>query len=667
MKACIINISCVFIALISWGQQPDMQEVAKLEDVIEAIVADNEDANVEQLLDDLQAFREAPLNINQCQRADLERLYFLSPVQIDHLLTYRQQYGSILTPFELAQVDGFTRQLIGWLQLFVVFGSAEASRRFFPTQQEMLLRAIRQIELQKGYKEPRKYQGSPEKLYLRYRFSSSTVRAGLTAEKDAGESFFSGANPEGFDYYSAFATIGLKDDQHQLFLGDYLARFGQGLVAWQGFSLSKSAEVNQVARFGQGLRTYSSTDENNYLRGLGAAFHWGNFGWSPFVSYKKFDANREQRAEETVFTSFQSSGLHRTVNEIDDKNSVSALTIGTNLTYTFQRFSLGVTGVYNRYGLALDRKDADYNQFLFEGRQLTTVGANYQWGVNRYYFYGEAAWSGTKGFAFIQGLEGQLADQIKLSLLYRSIGKKYNAPLGSGFTENSRLNDEQGLYLGATVEPLANVSVKLYADLFSHRWIKYTTVAPAKGAEYLLQVNYQLSDEWEIYGRYFYEEKPVKSKEADFQFNLEQKREKWRVHLSGAITDRYFLRSRLEWIDYQHEEQSKGWLVFQDFGWRSKSNNNSAWLRVAYFYTDDYDSRIYTYENDLLYQFAVPAFYGKGMRFYLNGKVKICEKIDFWMKLARSWFIGVDTIGTGYSQLDANSRTEVKFQLRFKF
>lgn len=37
------------------------------------------------------------------------------------------------------------------------------------------------------------------------------------------------------------------------------------------------------------------------------------------------------------------------------------------------------------------------------------------------------------------------------------------------------------------------------------------------------------------------------------------------------------------------------------------------------------------------------------------------------MKVSRSWFIDAESIGSGYSQIEGNQRTEVKFQLRFKF
>ncbi|WP_430974474.1 helix-hairpin-helix domain-containing protein [Sunxiuqinia rutila] len=667
MKRILITLLAVLLAWSLGAQTTGVDLQSQLEELVASVLEENENADVEQLWSELEWLQEHPLNINQAGREDLQRLYFLSTLQIDQLLEYREEYGPIYSPFELNAMEGFDPELIQLLQVFVVFGEEAYEPASFGPRQELMLRAIRLVETQKGFREPAKYEGSPEKLYLRYRFSSPGLAAGLTSEKDAGESFFSGANPYGFDYYSAFATITLGQRKHQLFLGDYLVRFGQGLTAWQGFSLSKSAEVSQVAKFNQGIRSYSSTDENNFLRGAAARFSIRDWTWHTFASYKSFDANRDSIDGEAVFTSFQSSGLHRTASEIEDKNSVEGLTTGTNLTYSAERFSIGFSAVHFRYELPLARRPADYNLFYFEGKQLSNAGLNYQWGMNRYYFFGEAAWSSGGGLATMHGLQASPADAVEYAMVYRNISKKYQAPLAGSFTEGSQVNDEQGIYLGLVIRPAAKLSLRMYADFFQHQWVKYTTAAPARGREYLVQANYKLSDRWDIYSRYFRECKPVKVSGTYTKMNLDQTRQKLRVQLNGAVGERFLLKSRMEWAWYQHDQNAEGWLVFQDFGYKNKPNTTNWWLRLAYFKTDNYDSRIYAYENDLLYQFAVPAFYGEGIRFYMNGKVKICENIEAWMKASRSWLLGVNSIGSGNSKIDGNQRTEVKFQLRFKF
>lgn len=652
-------------SLVAQQKNTDLQD--QLEDFIESSFSDNESLDVEQLLAELQEKAQNPYNINQVTSTELASLYFLNQAQINNLLKYRELYGQIFSIYELAAIDGFDQQTIKLLGNFVTFGESGQETRSSYREHEVLLREIRLLEKQAGYLEPRKYEGSPDKFYLRYRYESATIKAGLTSEKDAGESFFKNSNAEGFDFYSGFLTLDLGEDKPKIYLGDYVVRYGQGLVIWQGFSLGKSSEVTQVAKLNQGIRNYSSTDENNYLRGMGASVKLGKFQFSPFLSYKNFDANTDSVDDRKVFTSFQTSGYHRTSSEIEDKNSTSEFVAGGNLSYNGTNLSVGITGVYFKYQYPLNRRDALYNRYLFGGDHISNLSADYKWAVNNVLFFGEFSSSFEKGVASLNGVLLQPFDRLQLAAIYRNIGKRYNAPLSSALTENSRVNDEQGLYLGATIFPVAKLSLDFYADFFSYQWVKYTTAAPGKGQEFLMQANYSQNETWDSFVRYKYERKPVKITRDGEKENLDQIRQSLRFQIRGEPDRNFTSKSRIEFSFYKHDHQSSGILISQDIGYHPEETDLSMWARVAWFKTDDYDSRIYEWENDMLYQFSIPAFYGEGFRFYVSGKVKICEKTDFWFKASQSWLYNEKSLSSGYNRIDGNKRTELKAQLRFRF
>ena len=88
--------------------------------------------------------------------------------------------------------------------------------------------------------------------------------------------------------------------------------------------------------------------------------------------------------------------------------------------------------------------------------------------------------------------------------------------------------------------------------------------------------------------------------------------------------------------------------------------------RLAWFNTASYNSRIYAYENDLLYAFSIPSFFEEGFRTYINLKYKISKHVEFWMKIAGTAFKDVESVGSGYNEIPGNKKNEVKFQLRLK-
>jgi hypothetical protein len=89
--------------------------------------------------------------------------------------------------------------------------------------------------------------------------------------------------------------------------------------------------------------------------------------------------------------------------------------------------------------------------------------------------------------------------------------------------------------------------------------------------------------------------------------------------------------------------------------------------RLAIFKTASYNSRIYSYENDVLYSFSIPAYYGNGLRYYLTVRYAVTRNIDLWFRVAETTFFDSKTTGSGLDQIDVPHKTELKAQLRLKF
>lgn len=660
----IIIVACLLA--FGAGAQPAhglLQD--RLANLLEAVLEENEAADVEQLLDELQFAREHPINLATATFDDFSVLFFLEPTQGQALIDYRDCFGPILSGYELSAVPGFSPELAELTAGFLTFPDPLRAGPHRVARAELLVRASRLIEEQEGFENGR-FEGVPEKYYLRGRYTSKSLRLGYTGEKDAGESFFGKSNRGGFDFNSAFLRLGFGRRNSSVIAGDYVVQWGQGLLLWQGFALSKSAEADRVARFNPGIKPYSSTDENNFMRGLAVDWRLGRVSLQFFGSYKPFDANTDSLGAQKVFTSFQSSGQHRTLSETDDKNSVKARVLGARLAWQLGTLSFNFNSTWTGYEFPLLRADDLYNRNLFGGRRVGNIGADYRYAVSRLYFFGEVATGTSGGWASINGFQFQPVDEVSVAALYRHFGLTYNSAWASAFAENSRVNDEQGFYFGLKAFPARRLSVSAYIDRFRYRWVKYTTAAPGEGYEAMLRTDFKLAKGWNVYARYFFEEKPVKVSSGVLRQNIEQRRQSVRLQLSGQLAPQVGLRTRFEKSFYSQQSSSGGFLVSQDVLWQRRSETSAVDFRVAYFDTDDYDSRIYTYENDLLYQFSVPAFYGEGIRSYLNIKVKVCEKIDFWLKGSRTWYFGVTGLGSGDTAIDGNTRSELKLQVRFR-
>ena len=90
-------------------------------------------------------------------------------------------------------------------------------------------------------------------------------------------------------------------------------------------------------------------------------------------------------------------------------------------------------------------------------------------------------------------------------------------------------------------------------------------------------------------------------------------------------------------------------------------------MRYAVFNVDDYAARIYTYENDVLYAYSIPAYQGQGYRFYILGRLKLRRSIDLWLRYAQTTYFDRDEIGSGGEKIVGNTKGELKLQARIRF
>ncbi|MBK5203428.1 MAG: hypothetical protein JJE45_06900, partial [Prolixibacteraceae bacterium] len=241
-----------------------------------------------------------------------------------------------------------------------------------------------------------------------------------------------------------------------------------------------------------------------------------------------------------------------------------------------------------------------------------------------------------------------------------------NSALAAPYTQGSAANDEKGLYVGARIMYIPNLTINCYVDFFRYDWLKYTTAGPGKGYEMAFYPEYSFNENWQLSGKYFIESKPVKVTGVYSKINIEQRRQMFRLDLKGELSSSFSWKCRFDQSFYRHDHRSTGFMICEDFGYHTHDSNIVLWGRICYFKTADYDSRLYAYENDLLYNFSFPALYGNGFRAYLSGKVKISKKIGIRIKYGEFWYLDDRQIGTGDYEIDGNRKSELKIQLRLK-
>ncbi|HET6245749.1 MAG: helix-hairpin-helix domain-containing protein [Bacteroidetes bacterium] len=705
MKLISIQIFLVLFLLpffiIAQEKQVIIKESA-IEQKIETIAENAEDTEVDYtlLFDELLYYIENPINLNKTNKEALNGLQMLTDFQINNLLEHIEKNGKLISIIELQAVKDFDLQTIRNIMPFVtVTSDLDRPRLTFKEmmnngKHQLIARHHIVLEDQKGYtliddstlaaNPNSRYLGSKDKLYTRYRFNyGSKISWGFTAEKDPGEEFFKGTQKKGFDFFTAHLFIRDMGFVKAATVGDYQAQFGQGLTFWSGLAMGKSSFALNLKRQGQGLRPFGSVDENLFLRGAGVTLGHKNFEFTAFGSHKNIDANFQVNSdttfidndafiqEETIITSFQLSGFHRTPTEISRKNSISETIFGGHLAYKKRNLKIGTTAVRTEYGGLLQRNLSLYNQFDFNSSQNLNLGIDYNWIYYNMNFFGEVARSANGGFAMVNGVLMSIDPRLSLIILHRKYGKDYQAMHSMGVGEGSKNSNEQGIYTGIVFNPSQKVTITAYYDRFVFPWMRYLVDAPSYGTDYLVQINYTPSRKVDMYVRVRQRDKFKNSPEDIDEIDpvVGTNQINYRYHVSYSLTPSIKLRNRVDFIQFRIGDRPKenGYLIFQDLIYKPMKYPFSLNLRYALFDTDSYNSRIYTYESDVLYAFSIPGFSNRGSRAYAILQYTFKRNMDIWIRYAQTYYYNKNVIGSGLEEIQGNTRSELKVQLRYRF
>jgi hypothetical protein len=684
----------VFLSSFTFLNAQDKGEIIqqRIEFISEQLQSENLDLT--NVIEQLNFYYDNPINLNSTTGQELEELNLLTEVQINDLLLHRRAFGNFISIYELQSLEYWDLNIIQLVRPFIrvddrldnlhiTFKEAIKQGKF-----EQFIRYQPMIEKKAGYENVpdsilktsnNYYYGNGDRFYTRFRYTyKSNISIGYTCEKDAGEQFFKGAQKKGFDFYSAHAFFKGGKYLRSAVLGDYQIQIGQGINLWSSYAFGKTADIATIKRNAIPIRPYTSVDESRFLRGAAVDLAYKNFGLTLFGSRKKIDATvlADSTYDDLEFIStIDISGLHRTNTEISKMNGLTELITGANLRYNINSLKIGAAAVYQGYDKVFDKKEGYYNQFDFRGQSRLSFSGDYNYTYKNLNLFGEVSKiissDVNNGLAMVHGAMISIDSKASIGLLYRNYARDYQTFYNAGFSEGSNTQNEKGLYAGLKLKINSKWSVNGYADLFQFPWMKYLIDAPTFGHEFLIQPIYKPNKIFEIYGRFRQQMRQRNSRDSDGTVTEIEDvvQRSYRFNLSYTVSEFFTLKSRVEYVTINRPSNTheKGLLMTQDFIFRPKSFPLDIALRYALFDTDSYDTRIYSFENNALYAFAVPAYYYQGNRAYILLRYSFLRHVDLWVRYGYFLYNNRATISSGAEEIQGSRKTDLLIQLRIQF
>lgn len=196
-----------------------------------------------------------PLSINTANRSRLMSCGLFSPYQVASLIDYQAHQGDILSFSELALVDGFSKEFVNLIRDFIILDytmpGGQSSRKH-----------KNDFDLVAGLNGKGNFSGK-----LKY-VSENRYSASVTYR----------------DELSANVAIYGKKHLGKIIIGDFGARFGQGLALWSGFSLSGVSSISAFCKHPTGISPSWTLSPASALRGLAADFEFGSHSVAAILS-----------------------------------------------------------------------------------------------------------------------------------------------------------------------------------------------------------------------------------------------------------------------------------------------------------------------------------------------------------------------------------------------
>ncbi|TBR19532.1 MAG: hypothetical protein EPO57_03215 [Chitinophagaceae bacterium] len=678
-KVVIIFFYVQFFCCFCCAQETPTSE-EELENLVNSTQSETEDDSYTQ---QLEYYFKHPLNLNIATEKNLKEFQLLSGLQIANFLSYRKLLGKISSIYELQAIPAWDISTINKILPFVIVKEEnkffnKKEKQIFETPHSILLRLSQILEKSKGFNyfptTGKKYLGSPQKIFLRYRFQNNKgIQYGFSGEKDAGEEFFRETQKQGFDFYSAHLFLRNVNNWNAIAIGDYTINMGQGLIQWQALSFGKSSEISSIKKQSSVLMPYNSAGEINFHRGVGATFRKNKIEATVFASIRKLSANfiSDTVRNEDYVSSFLSSGYHRTESEMADRNKLNQLAMGGNIAYQSGFNHIGINGVAYQFSNPIKKKDEPYNLYAINGKTWSNFSVDYSYTYKNAHFFGEAAADKNFNKAILSGLLISVDKKVDLSFLYRNFSKQYQSIQGNAFSENTFPTNEKGFMAGIRIRPVPAWQIDAYVDLIKFPWLKYNVDAPSTAKDFLLQVKFNPNKKLEIYSRLRSQSKEQNqagnTSATNYLVNIPQ--QNWRTQWSYKINTIWSIRNRAELLWYQIRTNNKefGFSTFVDCIYKPRNKPWSGNARIQYFKTDSYNSRIYTYENDVLYYYGIPAFFDQGIRYYFNLTYDVSKNISVWMKWSQWHYQNKTTTGSGLDEINGSKKSELRLLVRVVF
>jgi hypothetical protein len=640
-------------------------------------------STAEQLADEsfdpLEELARNPWNIQTVQPAELQRLYWLTPQQVQAFFLYRERLKGFQSIYELQAIPAWDLSTIRQTLPFLRF---EAQRKPIHlladnSWQELLLRWT---QSNTGYHSnasgaTSSLLGPAFRSLIRYKLKLNPCwQGGLLAENDPGEPFFK-RNKGGFDFYTGHLQYNGNRFIKKLLIGDYAVNMGQGLIGWQGFSMSPSFDPVSIYKQGPVLSPHRGADEYNFLRGIACTMGSKKWEWSVLASRRKLDAYTDSLQQQEVITSIKTDGYHNTESAATKKGNLLLINYGMVFSLQHKKGRVGLNLLHNELNKPWEPATDWYRLNHKYGKAWWNMSIDWTYIYKNACFFGEFGAS-IQGKAIkktgLAGLLLSVSRQTSFRFFVRSLQSGYQSLFANSMAQQAQSENETGLLAGLSCQFHPKWRLETWGDVYANQWIKSNKFSIEPDAIWQIRLLHNLSKtEWLSVAAVMRQKQLNRSAEEVLPSGYFRATDPvhtihMRLQYFKKLTARTQCNVRLEWSGWKSGIQKESLLGFIDV--KSKINNGlTIQSRLSTFSGNEYDARIYAFEPDLTYTNRINVFYQSSLDLLLLCKWKLNHHWQADIRIKYTKYIDNQIINNELPDNPKRFRTDMGAQIIYQF
>ncbi|MFZ5515841.1 MAG: ComEA family DNA-binding protein [Candidatus Zhuqueibacterota bacterium] len=640
--------------------------IAQEAEVEELLESQEDYSDNSELMEILSELEQKPIDINSATLDQIAILPWISEVQAAAIIRFRQKNGKFNSIDELTRVKTISPATVKAIQRYVMFKERLSVTDFGIS---MKSRTYRKLQESVGLEDGR-YYPSPFKYYNRLivDFRSEIIAGGLL-ERDVGEKHFD-------DFTSFFLKYQPRNSGDMFILGNFRLEFANGLLFWNPYGQRQTnSPYFSTKKKGQELKEYTLVDENASLRGIAGKKCFEIYQFFIFYSDQQLDATLNPGG---TVKNFYESGYHRTDTEVARQDKVSERLAGGRIKISpSPTFNLGLTGYISRFDRAIASGDVYRSRFAFSGQENFVAGSDFNLTFGSMNLFGESGFSRNRGYGALAGMVLHTS-AMNFVTVVRHYSRDFNSLHGHSFSvQSDHPQNECGVFFGVSNDASSLFKFSFSYDQYKMPWRTYYTPMPASGNGLFLNIGYKpLKGLW-----LFFQTRAKQGAEVVDSFGssgpksevvLPRNQLNLRFQIDYSPWSSLKLRHRIEHVRVNYRSynrtvltirpDSEGLLLYQEFSYTHKQRLTAS-MRLTYFDTDNYDSRLYQFERDVPGMLTNFMLYGRGSRWYGIVQYQVGSHLKLGFKYSSTDYLHTESVGTGLDEIMANTVNTLTFQL----